>query len=116
MSQFVNSATIQGILGSDPVVKPKRGGKFVIFPVSTEVEYLDGDGIHRKLVEWHNIAVFDDFVTVLARGDFKKGDFIRIEGEISTTSWEGKDEKTNYKTQILVKNPESHKIIRVEKS
>ncbi|MFT5702669.1 MAG: single-strand DNA-binding protein [Rickettsiales bacterium] len=111
---FINKAIIQGNLGSDPVMKPKKGGKFVIFSVATEVEYSDKNGVQRKFVEWHNVAVFDDFLTLLARGNFKKGDLIRVEGTLSTTSWEGADGKTNYRTQIVVRNSKIHKLEKIK--
>jgi single stranded DNA-binding protein len=113
MTQFINKAIIQGNLGSDPIIKPKKGGKFVIFSIATEVEYSDKNDIERKFVEWHNIAVFDDFLTLLARGNFRKGDLVRVEGALSTTSWEGKGDKTNYKTQIVVRNSKVHKIEKI---
>ena len=115
MTHFINKAIIQGNLGSDPITKPsKKGSNFVIFSIATEVEYTTESGINKKFIEWHSVVVFDDFLTLLARGNFKKGDLVRVEGALSTTSWEGEGGKTNYKTQIVVRSSKVHKLEKIK--
>ncbi|MDA0902686.1 MAG: single-stranded DNA-binding protein [Proteobacteria bacterium] len=114
MTQFINKAIIQGNLGADPTVRTdNKGRKFSNFSIATNVEYTNKDGIKRKFTEWHNIMVFDEFLSFLARGNFKKGDLVRVEGALSTKSREDDNGITNYRTQIVVRNSKVHKIEKI---
>jgi len=115
MTNFINKVIIQGRLGSDPVTKtnPHNGRKFATFSIATHAEYSDKDGIKKKFVEWHNVAVFDDFLALLARGNFKKGDVVRAEGALSTSNWEGAGGETKYRTEIVVRSSKVHKIEKI---
>ena len=87
-NKYINKVTLQGNLGSDPVVRTsKKGNKFVTFSIATQIEYQKKDTDQKvKFVEWHNVVVYDAFLSLLAQGNFKKGDLIYIEGSLHKTS------------------------------
>ncbi len=114
MIHFINKATVQGNLGNDPVTKlTKKGEKFAILSIATTTEYLDKNGIKKKFVEWHEVVVFDQFLNLLARGNFRKGDLIKVEGELNTGSWEDENGKTHKNTQIVVRSSKVHNIEKI---
>ena len=39
---------------------------------------------------------------------------MRVEGALSTKSWEGEGGKTNYKTQIVVRSSKVHKLEKIK--
>ncbi|MDA9231271.1 single-stranded DNA-binding protein [Rickettsiales bacterium] len=114
-NKYVNKVTLQGNLGSDPIVRTsKKGDKFITFSIATQIEYKKKDTDQKvKFVEWHNVVVYDAFLSLLARGNFKKGDLIYIEGSLHNSSWEDKDGKTHQKTQIVVRNSQIHQIKKI---
>ncbi len=116
MTHFINKAIIQGRLGSNTQTQTskKSDHKFATFSIATEAEYTSDKGIKKKFVEWHNVAVFDDFLALLARGNFKKGDLVRVEGALSTKSWEGANSETKYRTEIVVRSSKVHKLEKIK--
>lgn len=114
-SDFINKATIQGRLGSDPEFK--KGATehgFVILSVATTDKYKNKEGKEIVNTEWHKVVVFKPDLVSWAKNDLKKGDLVLIEGAIVTEKWENENQKLQSRTQINVKRYD-HKLELVEK-
>lgn len=115
--KYINKVTIQGNLGSNPIARTsKKGDKFVTFSVATQIEYQKKSTDEKvKFVQWHNIVVYDVFLSFLAQGNFIKGDLVYLEGSLDSSSWEDENGKTHQRTQIVVRNSKIHQIKKINK-
>lgn len=96
----VNKAIIVGRLGKDPEIKYTQSGKAVAnFSLATEERSNEG-GDTKKKTEWHNVVIWDKLAEICGQY-LKKGSLVYIEGKLQTRSWEDKDGKKCYTTEIV---------------
>ena len=101
---YLNKALIIGNLTRDPELKAlPSGSKVCTFSLATNRSYKDKDGNRQEAVEFHNIVVFGK-TAELAAQYLKKGSQALVEGRIQTRSWEDKEGKKNYRTEIVADN------------
>ena len=101
---MLNQVELIGNLGRDPEVRAlNNGGKVANVSLATTESWIDKQsGEKREKVEWHRIAVFNPAAISLLEKHVKKGDMIRVAGQLQTRSFE-KDGATRYATEIVVK-------------
>ena len=101
---FLNKAFIIGNLTRDPELKALPSGtKVCSFSLATNYVGKDKDGNRKESVDYHNIVAFGRLGELVAQY-LKKGSQALAEGRIQTRSWEDKDGKKNYRTEIVADN------------
>ena len=98
----VNRAIIVGHLGKDPETRSSQGGVAITnFSVATSETWKDKNtGEKKEQTEWHSISTFGRLAEICAEY-LTKGKQVYIEGRIQTRSWEDKDGKKRYTTEII---------------
>ena len=100
----VNKVILLGNLGKDPEVRYLEGGIPVAkFSLATTESRKNKDGEKIEQTEWHNIVLWRGLAEV-AEKFLKKGTAVYIEGKIRSSSWEDKEGKKHYKTEIVGDN------------
>lgn len=101
---MVNKVILVGNLGRDPESRSLPSGQPVVnFSLATSRRYKDRDGNRKDETEWHNIVVFGKQAEIAAQY-LTKGKQIYLEGRIQTRSWEDKEGKKQYRTEIICEN------------
>ena len=99
----INKVILIGRLGQDPEVRYTPDGTAVAnFSIATSEEWKDkNSGEKRERTEWHRIVAWRKLGEIC--GEYlSKGRQVYIEGRIQTRSWEDKDGKKNYTTEVIV--------------
>ena len=98
---YLNKAIVIGNLTRDPELKALPSGtKVCSFSVATNSVFKDKEGVKQEKVEFHNIVAFAR-TGELAGQYLKKGSQVLVEGRMQTRSWDDKDGKKNYRTEIV---------------
>jgi|SRR5699024_6021077 len=101
MSALRNKVQLIGRLGQDPeIVTFENGNKMAKFSLATDDSYKDKDGKKVERTYWHNVVIFGGLVKVVEQY-IKKGQEIAIEGKLTNRSWEDKDGKKQYITEVV---------------
>jgi len=100
-----NRAIIIGNITKDPELKAlPSGGSVCNFSIATNRTWMDKtSGKKQEAVEFHNVVVFGRMADNVAQY-MRKGSQLLVEGRIQTRSWEGKDGKKNYRTEIVAES------------
>ncbi|KKW00238.1 MAG: Single-stranded DNA-binding protein [Parcubacteria group bacterium GW2011_GWA2_48_9] len=100
-----NRAIIIGNITKDPELKAlPSGGSVCNFSIATNRTWMDKtSGKKQEAVEFHNVVVFGRMADNVAQY-IRKGSQLLVEGRIQTRSWEGKDGKKNYRTEIVAES------------
>ena len=101
MSALRNKVQLIGRLGQDPeIVSFPDGNKLAKFTMATDDSYKDKDGNKVERTYWHNIVVRGGLVEIVEKY-VSKGKEIAIEGKLTNRSWDDKDGKKQYITEIF---------------
>ena len=100
----VNRVTLVGRIGKDPEIRYTSSGIAVAnFSLATNTnrtkkgnEWVDGPP------DWHKVVAWGKLADLCA--DFNKGDLVYVEGKIHTRSYEDKEGKKRYVTEVQAKN------------
>jgi single-strand DNA-binding protein len=104
MKNLRNSVRLIGRVGQNPeIVKFENGGQIAKFSLATDESYKDKDGKKVEQTEWHNLVVRNGLTKVVEQY-VTKGQELCIEGSLSTRSWEDKEGKKHYATEIIVED------------
>lgn len=100
-----NKAVVIGNITKDPELKTTPSGATVCtFSIATNRTWFDKNTSTKKEeVEFHNIVAWGK-TAELIKQYMIKGSQILIEGRLQTRTWEGKDGKKNYRTEIVCEN------------
>lgn len=101
---YLNKALLYGNLTRDPELKALPSGQQVAsFGIATNRSFKNREGQQQESTEFHNIVAFGRTAEVMGQY-LKKGRPVFIEGRIQTRSWDDKDGKKQYRTEIVVDN------------
>ncbi len=104
MSEGLNRVMLMGNLGQDPELRQTQGGESVLnMRLATTEVYFDRDRNKKERTEWHSVVVWGKRAEALARF-LRKGSSLFVEGSIRSSSYEGRDGETKYKTEISARN------------
>ncbi|OGY89155.1 MAG: hypothetical protein A2927_00480 [Candidatus Komeilibacteria bacterium RIFCSPLOWO2_01_FULL_45_10] len=100
----VNKVILLGRLVKDPVAKSLPSGQEIsLYTVATNYQWKDLKTKERKeLVEFHPVIAWGNLAKI-SNKYLAKGAQVYIEGRLKTSSWEDKDKKKHYKTEIMAK-------------
>lgn len=102
MNALRNKVQLIGRLGQEPeIITFEDGNKMAKFSMATDDSYKDKTGNKVERAYWHNIIVKGGLVNVV-ENYVKKGQEIAIEGKLTNRSWDDKDGKKNYTTEVVV--------------
>lgn len=101
MNALRNTVQLIGRLGQDPeIVSFPDGNKIAKFSMATDDSYKNKAGEKVERAYWHNIIVRGGLVEVVEKY-VTKGKEIAVEGKLTNRSWEDKDGKKQYITEIF---------------
>ena len=96
----MNRVQLEGFTGADAELKYLPSGQPVAnLSVATSERYKDAKGNDQEKTEWHRIVVFGKAAE--RAGKVRKGQLITLEGKLQTRSWDGKDGKKQYITEVV---------------
>lgn len=104
MNRIRNQVTLIGNLGQDPeVFKFDNGKKKIKFSLATHEVYRNAEGEKVTSTQWHNIIAWGKISEIM--GDLlKKGKQIAVMGRLNYRSYEDKEGKQRYVTEIVVED------------
>lgn len=95
----LNEVTLMGNVTKDPDLRYTPGGAAVLsFSVATNRRYKKGEEWTDE-VSYHNVVVWNNAETLGQR--IKKGTRLLVQGRIQTRSWDDKEGKKQYKTEVI---------------
>ena len=101
MAGSVNKVILVGNLGKDPEVRRMTSGDPVVnLSIATSESWRDkASGEKKEKTEWHRVVVFGKAAE--RAGKVRKGQLVTLEGKLQTRSWDGKDGKKQYMTEVV---------------
>jgi single-strand DNA-binding protein len=100
----VNRVILVGNVGKDPEVRYLDNNVCVAkFSVATSESYKNKEGQKVESTEWHNIVLWRGLAEI-AEKYVRKGSRVYLEGKIKSRSWEDKEGKKHYATDIVCDN------------
>lgn len=114
----LNKVVIVGRTTDKPESKMLQSGQEVCsFSMATSRVWNDKNGAKQENTEFHRVVVWGKMAATVAQW-VEKGQLILVEGRLQTRTWEGKDGKKNYTTEIVAESvqfgPKSQKDKKVE--
>lgn len=102
MSRSVNKVILLGRLGKDPELKYTPSGQAVTkFSLATSERWKDkNSGEFQEKTEWHNIVLWAKLAETAAQY-LTKGSSVYVEGRLQTRSWDDKEGKRHYMTEVV---------------
>ena len=101
---YLNKVQIIGNLTRDPELKSLPSGiKVMSAALATNRTWKDPSGVKKEATEYHNVVAFGKPAELIAQY-MKKGGSLYVEGRLQTRSWDDKEGKKNYRTEIVVEN------------
>lgn len=96
----VNKVILVGNLGKDAELRYTPGGTAVAsLRLATTDRYKDKDGQWKEQTEWHTVVIWDKMAESLAEY-LRKGKQIYVEGRLQTRTWDDKEGKKRYMTEV----------------
>ena len=97
----VNKVILIGHLGADPELKQTQGNRAVCnLSLATNEVFKDKSGARQERTEWHRVTVWGEQAESCAKY-LGKGRSVYVEGRLQTRSWEDKDGKKRYSTDVV---------------
>ena len=107
LSRSLNKVMLIGNLGSEPEVRSTTGGtRVATLSVATSRQWNNQSGERQEKTEWHRVVLWNNKgsgLADLAEKYMKKGDRIYVEGRIEYRTWEDREGKTRYTTEIVAR-------------
>ena len=99
----INIVKLTGTLGFAPEIRVPAGqhqSGICTFSLTTVRSFNDGEE-DKEYPLYHRCVVFGKLASEI-KDNCSKGDRMSVEGYLKTRSWEGKDGKKNYMTEVVV--------------
>jgi single-strand DNA-binding protein len=93
-----------GNLGRDPELRYTASGQAVAnFTIATTESRTNKDAGRQDFTEWHRIVAWGRLAEIC--GEYlSKGRMVYIEGTLRTRSWEDKEGRKRWTTEVLARN------------
>ena len=97
----VNKVLLVGRTGSDAEMKyTTKGMPIANISVATNEARKNGKGEFEETTAWHRVVIFGK-IAEFTENHVKKGALICVEGRIQTRSWDDKEDKKHFITEIV---------------
>jgi single-strand DNA-binding protein len=97
----VNKVILVGNLGADPELKYTPSNRAVCnLSVATNEVWKDKSGQKQEKTEWHRVTVWGEQAENCSKF-LTKGRMVYVEGKLQTRSWDDKDGKKRYSTEVV---------------
>ena len=97
----VNKVILVGNLGADPELKYTPSNRPVCnLSVATNEVWKDKGGNKQEKTEWHRVNVWGDQAEHCSKY-LAKGRTVYVEGRLQTRSWDDKEGKKRYSTEVV---------------
>ena len=97
----VNKVILVGNLGADPELKYTPSNRPVChLSVATNEVWKDKSGQKQEKTEWHRVNVWGDQAENCSKF-LSKGRMVYVEGRLQTRSWDDKEGKKRYSTEVV---------------
>ncbi len=104
MNTLRNKVQLIGNLGNDPeVIALDNGRKLVKFSMATNESYRDGQGELVRSTQWHNVVAWGKTAEIIEKYVIK-GQEVAVEGKLNTRSYDDKEGKKRYITEVVCNN------------
>ena len=104
MAEGLNRVMLLGNLGADPELRFTQSGQAVLnMRIATTESYLDGNKVRQERTDWHNVVLWGKRGEALAKF-LTKGSTVFIEGGLRTSTYDDKEGKKRYKTEVVATN------------
>ena len=101
MGASVNKVIIIGNLGADPDLKYTPSNRPLCnLSVATNEVFKDKGGQRQERTEWHRVTVWGEQAEHCSKY-LAKGRSVYVEGRLQTRSWDDKEGKKRYSTDIV---------------
>ncbi len=101
MSDLKNRVSLIGHVGADPEVKSfDANGKLAKFSLATNESYKNAKGERITETQWHNVVAWNGLAGLI-ENYVKKGSYLVLEGKLVNRSYEDKEGKKRYITEIV---------------
>lgn len=99
----VNKVIVVGNIGREPEIRNLDGGnKVANLTLAVSEKYKDRSGNQKEDTEWVNLVAYGKLADIIEKY-VHKGSLLYVEGKLKTRSWEGQDGKTNYRTEVVMR-------------
>jgi len=96
---MVNKVILVGHVGADPEIRALSSGKRVANLRLATNERWRSEGEWTERTEWHNVVVWGRQVDIVEQY-VVKGRQLYVEGALRTRSWQDRDGRTRYATEV----------------
>ena len=97
----VNKVILIGNLGADPELKYTPSNRPVCnLSLATNEVFKDKSGQRQERTEWHRVTVWGDQAENCSKY-LSKGRTVYVEGRLQTRSWDDKEGKKRYSTDVV---------------
>jgi single-strand DNA-binding protein len=97
----INKVMLYGNLTRDPEFRQTPSGQSVCaLSIATNREFKGRDGQKQSQAEYHSIVVWGRQAETVNQY-MRRGSAIFVEGRLQTRTWDGKDGKKKYKTEVV---------------
>lgn len=104
----MNTVKLIGNVGKEVNVREFENGKMATFSVATSETYTNRNNELIQNTTWHNVIAWGK-TAIVCEQLLSKGKFVSIEGKLNYRTYENKEGKTVYVTEIVAKNVEEVK-------
>jgi len=102
MNTLRNKVQLIGRLGQNPELRSFENGKAMAkFSLATDDSYRDATGKKISETHWHNIIAWGSLAKT-AEKYLVKGSEVAVEGKLTHRSYEDKDGKKCYYTEVVI--------------
>lgn len=102
MNTLRNKVQLIGNLGQNPEIRTFDNGKALArFSMATTDSYYDSNGKKITETQWHNVAAWGNLAKI-AEKYLIKGSEVAVEGKLTHRSYDDKDGKKCYYTEVVV--------------
>lgn len=104
MMRGINKVILIGNLGRDPEIRYTSNGQAVAnFTLATTEARTNKEGEKQEFTEWHRVVAWARLAEIC--GEYlSKGKMVYIEGSLRTRSWEDKEGKKRWTTEVIARN------------
>jgi single-strand DNA-binding protein len=97
-----NSVQLIGNIGKEITLATfDKGSKKASITIAVNEYYTNNKGEKVKQTEWHNLVAWGKTAEIMAE-TLTKGNEIAVQGKLSNRSYEDKEGKTKYITEVVV--------------